>query len=223
MTNTITLNNSYLDLPINTGKLKKFGIYTKILGSMYSQIHALLSHHSRITIAAFNLHLPVTEFIPPLSSNQLVTEFFKRAKEQLGKAQWGSHKNAIHFWAREVGETEKGHYHCFIGLRHSMLRPGGISSKGYTGIWKLLENLWKELVGGSVRPTKYHTVNRGNLIELGKAFYHLSYAAKVRDKDFGTGEKHKRFSASRLKLKEKKCQRPDRSRQQELLQDFFVA
>lgn len=219
----ITLSESYRNLPINTGKLRTLGVFTKMLGSIYDQIDALLSHHSRITIAAFNLHLPVMDFLTPLSSNQLVTEFFKRVKEQLGKAQWGSHKNVIHFWAREVGKTEKGHYHCFIGLRHSMVRPGGISSKGYTGIWKLLESLWKELIEGFLRPTKYHTVNRGNLIELGKAFYHLSYAAKVRDKDFGTGEKHKRYSASRLKRKEGKSQSPLRNYQQGLLQDFLVA
>jgi hypothetical protein len=205
LTNTITLRDSYFELPINTGKFRTLGVYTKLLKGIYDQIHALLSHHSRITIAAFNLHLPVTDISTPSSSNQLVTEFFKRVKEQLGKSQWGSHTRVIHFWTREVGKTEKGHYHCFIGIKHSMVRPGGISSKGYTGIWKLLEIIWKELTGGFLRPTKYHTVNRGNVIQLSTAFYHLSYAAKVRDKDFGTGETHKRYSASRLKSKNLKA------------------
>jgi len=223
MTKHITYKAKYKDLPINTGKFKKLGVYTDILKPVYDQLHSLLTHHSRISVFAFNLHLPVTYISGPSSSNQLVTEFFKQIKEQLAKSQWQNHKKAIHLWVREVGETEKGHYHCFIGLKQTMLRPGGIKDDGYTGIWKLLQSHWKELSGGYVTPTKYHTVNRGNLIELGEAFKHLSYAAKIRDKDFGTGETHKRFSTSRVRPKDSRAPSPVADYEQEPIQDILVA
>lgn len=145
------------------------------------------------------------------SSNLHVTKFFKQIKEDLAKLSWGNHQDIIHFWAREVGESKKGHYHCFIGFKQSYKRIGAISPDGYTGIWKLLAERWSALTGGFLRPVTTHTVNRGNNNELSSAFKRLSYAAKVRDKDFGTGDTYKRFSASRLEAKNvnTQCAFPD--------------
>ncbi|PTU01699.1 hypothetical protein DBR45_16160, partial [Pseudomonas sp. HMWF031] len=90
------------------------------------------------------------------------------------------------------------------------VRLGACYGDTPTQLWKLIYNRWKELSDGSVRPsdTNHHVVNRGNHKQLSTAFYHLSYMCKVRSKDFGTGEHHKRFSNSRLTPKKMADQHP---------------
>lgn len=201
MSAAITFDGHYKGLPINTSKTRKFGAYTRILEAIHSQIQALLSWHSRMTILVFNLHLPYGKFSSDEPSNQLVTEFFKKLKEELSSSKWGKNQDVIHCWAREVGKEGRVHYHCYIGFKQLYRRVGAISEDGCTGAWKLIQNRWKEASEGFARPSKSHTVNRDNFGELAVAFHHLSYIAKIRDKDFGTGETHKRFSRSRLKSK----------------------
>lgn len=201
MTSATTYDGRYKNLPINTNRARGFGAYTKILEAIHSQIHALLSWHSRITILVFNLHIPYGKFSSEKSGNQLVTEFFKRLKEELSSSKWGKNKDVIHCWAREVGEEGRAHYHCYIGFKQLYRRVGSISGSDCTGLWGLIQSRWKEVSGGFARPSKSHTVNRKEKKELDAAFHHLSYIAKIRDKDFGTGETHKRYSRSRLKAK----------------------
>lgn len=198
---TATYDRAYKNLPINTSKAREFGAFTEILEAIHDQLQALLSWHSRITILVFDLHFPYGKSSSDESGNQLVTGFLKKIKEDLASAKWGRHTKVIHCWAREIGQEGRAHYHFYIGFKQCYRRVGAISEDGCTGLWKLIQNRWKEASGGFARPSKAHTVNRSNPQELETAFHHLSYIAKVRDKDFGTGETHKRYSRSRLKPK----------------------
>lgn len=167
---------------------------------MLGQINALLTYHSRVQLLRFDLHLPVTQLMTASSGNLVVSNFFKRIKEDLAKSEFNSQQNIIHGWSREVGASENCHYHCFVGIS-STARLGTFYGETPTHVWKLIFNRWKQLSDGSVRPSKCscHVVNRNNHEELEKAYKHLSYICKTRDKDFGTGEHHKRYSGSRLK------------------------
>lgn len=198
----ITYKSTYGDVAINTGKFRNLGVYTNMLKPMLGQINALLTHHSRVQLLRFDLHLPVMDYMPAASANLVVTKFFKQIKQDLSSPKWNKQINVIHCWAREVGESENGHYHCYVGLS-STVRLGTFYGETPTHIWKLIYNRWKQLSGGSVRPSKRscHVINRNNHNELSTAFFHLSYICKVRSKDFGTGEHHKRYSNSRLKYK----------------------
>lgn len=198
----VTFESTYEGLPINTGTYKNLGVYTDMLKPMLGQIKALLTHHSRIQLLRFDLHLPVTELMTASAGNLVVSKFFKQIKQDLASAKWNHQKNVIYFWARETGESFNGHYHCMLGVS-SEVRLGTLYTRPATHAWELLYSRWKELSGGTLRPsdTSSYVVNRNNHKELDKAFKHFSYICKTKTKDFGTGEHHKRYSPSRLKPK----------------------
>lgn len=205
----MTYKSTYKGLSINTGKYKNLGVYTNMLEPMLNQIEVLLTHHSRIQLLRFDLHLPVMELMTASAGNLVVSNFFKQVKQDLASASWSSQKNVIQGWAIEVGKSDNAHYHCYIGVA-STVRLGAFYNDTLTGLWKLLYNRWEQLSGGSVRPsdTSHHVINRNNHKELSTAFFHLSYLCKVRSKDFGSGEPHKRYSNSRLKPKKVADQHP---------------
>jgi len=199
--NDITFNRKFEGLRINTGKFKQFGVYKSMLRPMLGQINALLTHHSRVSLLVFELHVSVTDKVSAASGNQMISKFFKQIKEDFASSSWENQKHVIYCWSREVGESKNGHYHCMVGVS-STVRIGTLYTQPSTGAWELLERRWNKLSGGSLSESRYHVVNRSIHKELDNAFYHLSYICKVRDKQFGTGENHKRFSPSRLKPKE---------------------
>ncbi|HIE5462771.1 YagK/YfjJ domain-containing protein [Pseudomonas aeruginosa] len=198
MKNKITYALTYKGWPINTVKSRGLGAYTAILNSIHSQISALLSHHSRITVLVFQLHVPYLKLSGSKTWNQEVSDFVQEAKRKLATCAWGNHRQMTYCWVREVGDSRKEHYHVFIAFKQLYRRTGKVSAEGYTGLWEMLQKPWEALTGGFLRPITSHTVNRNNKSEIFAAFRHLSYLAKVRDKDFGTGENHKRYSSSRL-------------------------
>lgn len=198
----VTYKPTYKGLAVNTGKFKNLGLYTNILKPMHDQIQTLLTHYSRIQLLRFDLHFPVTDIINASSGNLVISKFFKQIKQDLANGKWNHQKNVIFGWAMEIGESDNAHYHCYLGVG-STVRLGTFYDGTPTQLWELLYSRWKWLSGGSVRPsdTSHHVVNRNNHKQLSEAFYHLSYICKVRSKDFGTGEHHKRHSNSRLKPK----------------------
>ncbi|NUT87567.1 inovirus-type Gp2 protein [Pseudomonas corrugata] len=218
----ITYKPDYEGLSINTGKFNNLGVYTTMLKPMSGQIKALLTYHSRIALLMFELHLPVTELMPASSSNLDVTKFFKQIKEDLSSSVWGNQKHVIHFWAIENGTSKNGHYHCMIGFS-STVRVGTFYTAPSTFAWELLERRWNEISGGSLNGSKCHIVNRSNQKEFSDAFEHLSYICKTRDKVFGTGEHHKRYSASRLKHNKGTIQLSITDHQPESVKDCVAA
>ncbi|MGO4309750.1 inovirus-type Gp2 protein [Pseudomonas sp. KB_15] len=217
----VTYSPTYQGLKINTGKFKNLGVYTIMLKPMLGQINALLTHHSRVQLLRFDLHLPVVDILPASSANLVVSNFFKQVKQDLASANWSRQKNVIQGWTREIGESNNAHYHCYIGVS-STVPIGTFYDNTPTQIWKLIYSRWKDLSGGSVRPSGHHVVNRFNHEQLSTAFYHLSYLCKVRSKDFGTGEPHKRYSNSRLKPKKVADQQVITDCHPELLELFFI-
>lgn len=197
----VTYKPTYKGLAINTGKYKNLGVYTNMLEPLLNQIEVLLTHHSRIQLLRFDLHLPVTELITASSGNQMATKFFKQIRQDLGSKNWNYQNKVVQGWTREIGDSNNAHYHCYIGVS-STVRLGTFYDDTPTHLWKLIYNRWKDISGGFVRPSGHHVVNRFDNEQLNSAFYHLSYICKVRSKDFGTGELHKRYSNSRLKAKQ---------------------
>ncbi|MFS1290230.1 inovirus-type Gp2 protein [Pseudomonas piscis] len=197
-----TYESKYIDLPVNANKFRNFGLHPLILDRINDQIKALQSYYSRITIYRFDLHLPSTQKNPSKLENELLSLLFKRCKADLGSKKWRSHKRFIHGWVRETGISSHPHYHVFIGLQSLQRCAGLVSENGLTGVWQIIEKHWKELSGGTVHCVNARILNRNDSDAYEKCFFHLSYLAKDRDKDFGSGESHKRFGFSRLKCKE---------------------
>lgn len=188
-------------MKVNANKNKGHGLYQVILDRILNQIVNLQSHYSRITIIRIDLHFPDTHIHNHKHENELLSQYIKKIKVDLSSNTWRNHKRIIHGWVKEVGTSNKSHYHLFFGVQALQRTLGAISKDGHTGIWKLLEDRWSELTGGSVHFSKSHTLNRGDDKALADCFYHLSYLAKVRDKQFRTGEDYRRFHFSRLKQK----------------------
>lgn len=189
----------YKGLKINSSKTLELSVYPVIIDRIYDQLSSLQSHHSRITIVRIDLHFPNTHQLNHKLENKLMSQYIKSIKVDLGSKKWGSHKRFIHGWVKEIGVTLKSHYHLFIGFQTLQRSLGAISKDGHSGLWGLLERRWKELTDGSVHFSKHHVIDRKNAGAFSTCFYHLSYLAKTRDKQFNTGENYRRFSFSSLR------------------------
>ena len=198
-----SFQDTFNGLKVNASKEKGYGLYPVILKRIYDQLTILQGYHSRITIVRIDLHFPWNHKNDNKLENQLISHFIKVCKSDLGSLGWGQHRRFIHGWVKEVGEVEKSHYHLFFGFQTLQRLLGKISSDGHTGMWKLFEDRWNELTGGTVHFVKNpHFLQRDDKQRLADCFYHLSYLAKIRDKHFGTGETHRRFGFSKLTPKQ---------------------
>jgi len=194
-----SFKSTYKGLNVNACKDKGYGVYRLILDRIHAQLTNIQQYHSRITVVRIDLHFPWDHKTNHKLENELVSRFIKTCKADLGSLAWGKHKRFIHGWVQEVGETQKSHYHLFLGFQTLQRLLGTISGNGHTGMWKLFEDRWRELTGGTVHFVKNpHFLERNDKQKFADCFYHLSYLAKIRDKHFGTGETHRRFGFSKL-------------------------
>lgn len=199
----VSFNDTFKGMKVNANKDKGYGVYPVILDRMLEQITNLQEYHSRVTVVRLDLHFPEGHVNDNKLENSTLSRYIKKCKADLGSNSWGNHKRFVHGWVKEVGEFGKSHYHLFFAFQTLQRNLGLISGGGHTGVWKLLEDRWSELVGGTVHFSKQHRLTRDNPEAFADCFYHLSYLAKVRDKQFGTGEPHRRFGFSKLSAKGK--------------------
>lgn len=191
----------YNGLKVNGSEIFKLSLYPVIIDRIFDQMTTLQDYYSRITIVRIDLHFPDSHQLNHKLENKLISQYIKSIKADLGSKRWGRHKRFIHGWVKEIGVSRKPHYHLFIGFQALQRTLGVISGNGNTGLWDLLERRWKELTEGSVHFSKYHRIERNNPQTFAACFYHLSYLAKTRDKQFNTGESYRRFSFSSLRSK----------------------
>lgn len=196
-----TYLDTYKGLKVNSSKSRKLATFKVILDRIHREMSALQSYHSRITVVRLDLHFPDGHAHDNKLENSIVSRYIRIIKADLGSKNWGRHKRFIHGWVKEIGFSRKPHYHLFVGFQALQRTLGAISGDGNTGLWGLLERRWKELTGGSVHFSKYHRIERTNPETFAACFYHLSYLAKSRDKQFNTGESYRRFSFSSLRSK----------------------
>ncbi|RPV10311.1 hypothetical protein IPC880_03820 [Pseudomonas aeruginosa] len=180
-----------------------WGCYVDILDGIYNQLVNLQSYDSRIQVIRFDIRLPNKKRYDVKEENRQLRSFFKGIKENLALKRWGSHKRVIHGWVREVGTTNHAHYHVFMSFRRFALHLGAFSRDGNTGLWDLIDRCSKRIPGANLRYSKViHNLERGDTEAFEKCFYHLSYLAKLRDKELRAGTRHKLYDISRLKIKE---------------------
>ncbi len=172
------------------------------MGRIIDQVEALLSWYSRVTVIRIDCHFTKGWKIDRKLENDLMSDFTKMLKSKLRTKEWLGHDKLISGWVYEVGSKERrGHYHFFMGFEALYLRLGGFEGGVYTGIWGLIKDCWNRVVGGHVQVAGSHTVNRSNVSQIHGCVKHLSYLAKKRDKQFGSGCTAKNYALSRLKGK----------------------
>lgn len=203
-----SFNDTFKGFEVNANKAKGYGVYPVILDRMLNQMVNLQSYHSRMTVVRIDLHFPVDHVTNPKHDNMMLSQYIKKCKAGLGSSGWRNHKRVIHGWVKEIGKTANPHYHLFFGFQTLERNLGLISGDGHTGMWKLFESRWQELTGGTVHfVNNPHFLQRDDTQKFADCFYHLSYLAKIRDKQFGTGETHRRFGFSKLTPKPKQEQK----------------
>ncbi|ENZ1727578.1 YagK/YfjJ domain-containing protein [Pseudomonas aeruginosa] len=194
-----TYEPTYKNQRINTNQAMGFGCYVGILDGIHRQLTNLQSYDSRIQVIRFEIRLPSKKTYDVKEENRQLRAFFKSVKENLALKHWGAHNRVIHGWTREVGKTNHGHYHVFIAFKRLTVRFGTFSRERYTGIWEMLRRCAKRITGASLRFCPVvHILERGDASAFDECFYHLSYLAKLKDKEFGAGSGHKVYDFSRL-------------------------
>ncbi len=153
-------------LSVNNARGGSLGCYVQILQRIEHQMTALLSHHSKMFVARFDLHCG--NFVP---DNRLISQFMKRLSAQLPK-EYARLNRVGYVWARETGKASGNtHYHLVLLLDGNAI----CSAKQLTGICK---TLWQV---GQVQTDwrDARVVHRGDEMTFADTFYWLSYLAKV--------------------------------------------
>jgi hypothetical protein len=211
--------NTYKNYPINSGQDDEFPMNSVILEQIYKRFEYMTTRLSQCLLIRFDLHLPNQEYPCPLAENRQVSEFFnqlvhKNLKERKPKPDrkkpvsskvvsikpLTKHRHVQYFWVREIGDSEKAHYHCWIMLDRHITQSAG-SHRDQTGFYGLAMPLWSEISGGGfLSGTKDNVPKWGlhvrNDIERDSAFYAISYLAKARDKGIRHGTKVRDFGGS---------------------------
>lgn len=164
------------------------------------QVQLLTEKYRRITVIRFDCHFPDQWVSDRKLENQCASRFIKSLQRKLKSSKWKSHQDIIYGWVYEIGkENGRPHYHFFIGFKALYRRLGRFSGAGSSGVYGVIEDCWKRTVEGHLQHVGVHFIERGNTPKLDDCIDHLSYMAKVRDKQFGKGSTAKNFSISRMR------------------------
>lgn len=197
-----TSASHFKGLPINASAKPGNECYVQILSRIHDQLMSLLSYHSRVKVVRIDLRFPNNHEPCHRREGQLLSAYIKKVKQVLGSSAWGQVENVVHGAVKEIGNTGKTHFHLFFGFQAKHKVLGLINGNGHSGLWRVLDQAWKELSAGTTHIIpRVHTLQRGDFVKLGCCFYHLSYMAKARTKHFNTGENYKRYVSSRVKRK----------------------
>jgi len=168
----------------------KLGCFVEMLERIKQQMDAMLSHHSRILIVRFDLH--VNHYQP---NNKLISDFVRKLRKKLKSEYKLSRLGYI--WAREQERAKRQHYHFALIIDANKVRHP-------QKIIQIIETIWQKwLLPKPFTPKNcYYIVNRSDTQTYQAAYYRLSYAAKTRGKGYKSKAAND-FSASRIHAKER--------------------
>lgn len=177
-------------LPINTAKGS--GCYVEILHALHDQMRSMLSHHCRLLVVGFDLHLH-----DDTPDNLVMTRFMDKLKKRIRQR----YKSATamreigYLWVREQKTSETPHYHVavFLDAKHV---------KRAQPIHALIDSIWEKWNNPHPHHAHHRTfiIHRDDEETFGKAFHALSYFAKQASKGKRPPATND-FSASRLRCK----------------------
>jgi len=174
-------------LKVNNGNEGQ-GCYREILRAIADQMEAILSHHSRVLVIRFDLH--VSTHTP---DNRLLSRYMDKLKRHLHRT-YGIKRMGF-VWAREQERAKKQHYHIAI-----MLDGNQIQNPSRLLAW--IDKKWqaRDQPKVFVPENCFKMVKRSSLKSFDDAFYRLSYLAKVRGKGYRPSSVND-YSTSRIKPK----------------------
>lgn len=180
--NVITIENETWWVNANVS-----GLFTKMLKKLIGQINAMLSHHNKIHIVVFDLH--VDTYTP---DNKCVTDFNRRLFGMIESRY--STTRIGYAWAREQETSSRQHYHYALILDGNKIQHP-------RHILKMTGDIWEHMGGHRWIPENYYyNISRYDRDELQKAIWRISYLAKGRGKEKNPSQA-KDYSTSRIVAK----------------------
>lgn len=173
---------------INVDPSKGQGCFYEVLAKTHESMMTLLSYHCKILVVQFSFN-PCENLPTNAPISRLVAVIKRRLCRRYKFAR------LVTGWVRETAGTGFPHYHVVL-----MLDGNKVNRQG--GVMELVKEILESR--GYPAPhftTKTHMISRSDHSAFAKAFYHLSYLAKVNTK--GSRPKCTNdYSFSRLQLKQ---------------------
>lgn len=191
-TNEPAITIDGLELPIqNTGKDGKiYNCYVEPLQRFKREIDAMLSHHDKIFIYRFDIHIHVHS-----QTNEVISKFRKSYAERVKR--YYKTKNVAYVWCREVERSKKQHYHLAVIVDGNKTNVGGALQYMAEEVASL-QDLTIGLCDNPSYLIKRADLAKGNYSTYNDAFYRLSYLAKERGKTI-KAERANSYQTSRIK------------------------
>ncbi len=173
---------------LNINANHKNGCFVEMLERIKHQMDAMLSHHSKVLIIRFDLHVNHYQ-----SNNKLISDFVRKLRKKL-KAKYKLSRLG-YIWAREQEKAKRQHYHFALLIDANKVRHP-------KNVIQLIETIWQKwLLPKHFTPKNcYYIVNRSDTQAYQTAYYRLSYTAKERGKGYKSKAAND-FSASRIHAK----------------------
>lgn len=182
MSNCINLDGQQLEINVTTTQ----GCFVEILERTKDQLDAMLSHHSRVIVIRFDLHVNHYE-----DKNSLLSKFIRKLRKRLNNRY--DLKRVGFVWVREIEKAKKQHYHLAI-----MLNANKVNHPAE--VYSLIDEIW--MGWNQPKPYRpehgYYNLTRTDKDTYQAAFIRLSYLAKQRGKGYKAKQAND-FSTSRLK------------------------
>lgn len=171
----------YQGMPVNASP--GLPLQREILDCLYSLFFYSINRWNRVLVLQFSIHCPVSR--PDIGSdNQAVMTLLHSWKTSLKRLPRPI--DLQYAWVREQNLGNAPHWHIVAALSGHLTYTGDYH-------YQQVERLWSNLIGpeehtpGLVRPVPQHFLYRHDEPAIEKAFYHISYIAKVRSKNSPPG------------------------------------
>jgi transcription initiation factor IIE alpha subunit len=168
---------------------RKSGLISHSIKVMINQVEAMLSHHSKVLVIRFDLHIH-----HQTEDNEIITIFNRRLHKWLKRKY--ILKRIGFIWCRELETAKRQHYHYALMVDgHKVRHPIEILLK--------IKEIWEQHLNHSLEYTPkncYYNIQRDNFESIQDAIYRISYLAKARGKGYKP-EQTKNYSTSRIKMR----------------------
>lgn len=188
---TITIDG--IDLPVlNTGKDGKiYNYYVEPLVRFKREIDAMLSHHCKVFVLRFDVHIYTHS-----QTNEQMTKFLRSYIPRVER--YYKTKNVAFVWCREVERAKKQHYHLavMVDSSHATRVAGALLAMADD-----VASIQDLHIGYCDNPSyliKRTELAKGDYSTYNDAFYRLSYLAKERGKTI-KAERANSYQTSRIK------------------------
>ncbi len=189
MNKSITFDEKYNGLSINTNKEKGQGVYTDIVDRHHAHLSDMTDKHSKVLQTRFDLHYPADGSVTP-NRTQLQDFTYNLTRKLSREKVTGGHKVDPRLITVTEQASNNSHPHI-----HGVILVNGNAKQNSMGILKQIEKTWGIAIQSSQSGLVHYCdhqgdnglmVNRNSTDfeqQINACSHQASYLAKTRDKD----------------------------------------